>query len=113
MGCSINGNGKGGELIIDGKPCGLIKNHSYGISDIIHFDDPFDKTQKVKLLRLRNPWGKSEWKGAWSAKSEEEKKYKKSLLEYIETLTPDEQFDLDADDGTFLIDYDNWKNNFS
>jgi hypothetical protein len=44
MGCSINGNGKGGELIIDGKPCGLIKNHSYGISDIIHFDDPFDKT---------------------------------------------------------------------
>jgi hypothetical protein len=35
MGCSINGNGKGGELIIDGKPCGLIKNHAYGINDII------------------------------------------------------------------------------
>jgi hypothetical protein len=39
MGCSINGNGKGGELIIDGKPCGLILNHAYGISDIIHFED--------------------------------------------------------------------------
>ena len=46
-------------------------------------------------------------------KSEEEKKYRKTLIEYIETLSPDEKFDLDADDGTFLIDYDNWKNNFT
>jgi hypothetical protein len=26
---------------------------------------------------------------------------------------PDEQYDLDADDGTFLMDYKDWKENFS
>ena len=76
MGCSINGNGKGGELVLDGKPCGLILNHAYGISDIIQFDDPAEKNKTIRILRLRNPWGKSEWKGAWGAKSVEEKKYK-------------------------------------
>ena len=65
MGCSIKGNGKEGELIIDGKPCGLILNHAYGLNDIFEIKDP--KTgDKFKLLRLRNPWGNSEWKGAWS-----------------------------------------------
>jgi hypothetical protein len=65
------------------------------------------------LLRLRNPWGNSEWIGAWGSGSSELKNYRKLLLDYIKTLPPDEQFDLDADDGTFLIHYDDWKGNFS
>jgi len=28
-------------------------------------------------------------------------------------LPPDEQFELDSDDGTFLMHYNDWKNNFS
>ena len=28
-------------------------------------------------------------------------------------MPPDEQFDLDADDGTFLMLYDDWRDNFS
>lgn len=81
MGCSIQGDGKEGEVILDGKPCGLIYNHAYGLNDIIEFKDPFDKGGKsiIKLLRIRNPWGNKEWNGAWSAKSKEETKYKNSI----------------------------------
>jgi len=40
-------------------------------------------------------------------------KYKHLVVAYIETLSPDEQFDLDADDGTFLMSYEDWRDNFS
>jgi len=112
MGCSIKGNGKEGELILDGAPCGLILNHAYGINDI--FEIKCHKSGEMhKLLRLRNPWGNSEWKGAWSGDSEEVKIYRPQLEAYVHSLPPDEQFDLDADDGTFFIPYEDWKDNFS
>ena len=42
MGCSVNGFGKQGELILNGSPCGLVLNHAYGISDVIEFEDSLD-----------------------------------------------------------------------
>ena len=93
MGCSIKGYGKEGELMLEGKPCGLILNHAYSLNDIIEFPDRFDTSKQkrmIKLLRLRNPWGKSEWKNAWSDKSEERKKYKDDINAYIKSLPPDE-----------------------
>ena len=114
MGCSIKGNGKEGQLILDGTPTGLILNHAYGLNDIIELDDPFNEgDEKIRLLRLRNPWGKSEWLGAWSGNSPEMDKYKDVVLEYIKSLPPDEQFDLDADDGTFMMNFNDWRDNFS
>lgn len=73
MGCSIKGEGKTGPQVIDGAPTGLILNHSYGINDVFQLIDPEDASKKtvIKLLRLRNPWGKSEWLGAWSGESPE------------------------------------------
>jgi hypothetical protein len=81
MGCSVKGNGKNGPQILDGEPSGLILNHAYGISDIFELDDIDDKTKtkKQRLMRLRNPWGKSEWLGDWSAESEEIQKYGKAI----------------------------------
>lgn len=35
------------------------------------------------------------------------------INDYIDTLAPDEKFDLGADDGTFFMDYNDWKDNFS
>ena len=80
LGCSIKGNGKEGPLVVDGQPTGLILNHAYGINDVMELDDPYDRTGKTKLrlLRLRNPWGNSEWNGAWSGGSEEMRKYEKT-----------------------------------
>ena len=35
------------------------------------------------------------------------------MLGYVQSLPPDEQFDMDADDGMFFIPYDDWKDNFT
>jgi len=112
MGCSIKGD-TGGPLVLNGKDSGLLKNHAYSLNDILEINDPFNEGQTVRLLRLRNPWGKSEWKGAWSGESKEMQKYRPVIQEYINELPPDEQFDIDADDGIFFIHYDDWKDNFT
>ncbi|XP_044291240.1 calpain-12-like [Varanus komodoensis] len=41
---------------------GLIVNHVYTITDLHKI---LLKDKKVKLLQLRNPWGKMDWKGPW------------------------------------------------
>jgi len=114
LGCSIKGYGKEGQLVIDGAPTGLILNHAYGINDIFELTDPWNVSKKIRLLRLRNPWGHSEWLGAWSGDSTEMKKFGPIIQKtYIDKLPPDEQFELDADDGTFFMIYDDWRDQFS
>ena len=56
----------------------------------MELDDPFNKGETLRLMRIRNPWGKSEWLGAWSDESEEAKKYADIILDYIHSLPPDE-----------------------
>ena len=43
------------------------------------------------------------------------KKYKSQLQDYVNSLPPDEQFDVDqpVNDGSFFIDYNDWKDIFS
>jgi hypothetical protein len=53
----------------------LILNHAYALTDLFTIADPKSR-EEFRMLRLRNPWGKSEWNGAWSADSEEAKKYR-------------------------------------
>ena len=114
MGCSVKGKGtEANHKDAQGKETGLICNHAYGLNDIIEIEDPFNKGHKLKLLRLRNPWGNSEWNGAWGSGSPELKKYEKVLTEYIKSLPPDEQFPLEADDGTFFMEYTEWMGIFS
>jgi hypothetical protein len=93
LGCSIKGYGKTGEALIDGAKCGLIMDHAYAIQDVIFDDKNYkDKVtgEPLKLLRLRNPWGKVEWNGAWSSNSKEMKTYRKELEHYVKTLPLDE-----------------------
>ena len=52
---------------MEGQDRGLTSNHYYTITKVVRF------SQKVDLLRIRNPWGKDEWKGSWSNYSDEMK----------------------------------------
>jgi hypothetical protein len=116
LGCSIKGYGKTGQALIDGEKCGLILDHAYAIQDVIYDEDLKDKEtgQMLKLMRLRNPWGKCEWNGAWGTGSKELTKYRKDLEKYISKLEKDEKFNLDDDDdGIFFMTYEDWRDNFS
>ncbi|XP_075386883.1 calpain-3 isoform X3 [Tenrec ecaudatus] len=42
---------------------GLVKGHAYSVTGL---EETLFKEEKVKLVRLRNPWGQMEWNGSWS-----------------------------------------------
>lgn len=59
---------------------GLVKGHAYSITavEVLHLKGTglfslFNR-DKIHMVRLRNPWGGTEWKGAWSDGSPEWKK---------------------------------------
>ncbi|XP_078786777.1 calpain-5-like [Oryzias latipes] len=55
---------------------GLVKGHVYSVTAlkrirlrhelVVHF-----KTETIPMIRMRNPWGRTEWNGAWSDSSDE------------------------------------------
>ncbi|XP_051909218.1 calpain-3b isoform X2 [Hippocampus zosterae] len=49
---------------------GLVRGHAYSIIALEECDE-VAKDSKMRLIRLRNPWGRVLWKGPWSANSKE------------------------------------------
>ena len=45
---------------------GIISGHGYSLIGVYEF---MHQGQNVRLCRLRNPWGRGEWKGEWSDNS--------------------------------------------
>lgn len=51
--------------------CGLVKGHAYAVTDVrkVRLGTgllAFFKSEKLSMIRMRNPWGQKEWNGAWS-----------------------------------------------
>ncbi|KAI9707902.1 MAG: hypothetical protein M1820_004508 [Bogoriella megaspora] len=71
---------------------GLVFGHAYSIMDAVeHVRDG----KNYRLVKVRNPWGDSEWQGAWADGSEQWDGY------WMETLN--HKF---GDDGTFWMAYE-------
>ena len=73
---------------------GLIKGHTYTL--IGSFLVETEKGQKIKLVKLRNPWGYKEWKGDYSDKSEKWEEIKSKDKAQLKVN--------DKDDGSFFME---------
>ncbi|KAF7688425.1 hypothetical protein HF521_013232 [Silurus meridionalis] len=89
---------------------GLVKGHAYSVTEVKrvrlgHGFLAFFKNETIPLIRMRNPWGKHEWNGAWSDSSEEWKKIGNSERNNLGITV--------ADDGEFWMSFDDWCKNFT
>ncbi|XP_072120767.1 calpain-3-like isoform X1 [Mobula birostris] len=83
-------------------PSGLVKGHAYSVTGV---DEVTHRNQKVKLVRLRNPWGTVEWNGPWSDKAREWSEIDKSQKQRLQHQM--------KDDGEFWMAFDDFKKNYT
>ncbi|KAM8998051.1 calpain-6 isoform 1-T2 [Ara ararauna] len=89
---------------------GLVIGHAYSVTAIrkLRLGERLIfsfKAEKLFMIRLRNPWGKREWSGAWSDSSEEWKKVSSSERKSL-GLTLE-------NDGEFWMTFEDWCKNFT
>nr|XP_023698610.1 calpain-5-like [Paramormyrops kingsleyae] len=92
-------------------PSGLVKGHAYSVTAVRKARlrqgllEAGLKPEKLPMIRLRNPWGKTEWNGPWSDSSEEWRKVGEADREALGITV--------ADDGEFWMQFDDWCTHFS
>lgn len=63
-----------GETVESVLECGLVRGHAYGITAVkkVRLGEKMEKmvktgaTPRLFMVRMRNPWGTTDWTGAWS-----------------------------------------------
>nr|XP_034349267.1 calpain-9-like isoform X1 [Arvicanthis niloticus] len=82
-------------------PFGLIKGHAYTVTglDQVNFHG-----QRLKLIRVRNPWGQVEWNGPWSDSSLEWRSVNLEEQKRLGHTT--------LDDGEFWMAFEDFKTHF-
>uniref|UniRef100_A0A3Q3WNE2 Uncharacterized protein n=1 Tax=Mola mola TaxID=94237 RepID=A0A3Q3WNE2_MOLML len=62
--CSIRpAEGEAVESVLD---CGLVRGHAYGITAVRKVRPQTGGKARLFMVRMRNPWGSTDWTGAWS-----------------------------------------------
>uniref|UniRef100_A0A8C4KPR3 Calpain-3 n=1 Tax=Dromaius novaehollandiae TaxID=8790 RepID=A0A8C4KPR3_DRONO len=82
--------------------CGLVKGHAYSVTAV---EETTFKGEKIRLVRLRNPWGQVEWNGPWSDKSEEW-----NFIDEAEKIRLQHKI---AEDGEFWISFEDFMRHFT
>ena len=84
---------------------GLHSGHAYSLLDTGSISDKkAPKGPKIRLIKLRNPWGYGEWEGAFSDRSDEREEYDEELMKAF-SCKEHEVVDINAQDGTFFMRY--------
>ncbi|XP_005462383.1 calpain-1 catalytic subunit-like [Oreochromis niloticus] len=79
---------------------GLVDGHAYSITEITEVEL---NGSKVRLVRIMNPWGKREWSGKWSDKSDLWNKVRPDVRKKC----------FDRDDGEFWMELEDFFRYFS
>lgn len=82
-------------------PNGLYCGHAYSITNLVKLKI---KGSQIRLLRIRNPWGRGEWKGRWSDKSPDWTSIPEKVQEEIGRAN--------IEDGEFWMSFEDWLENF-
>ncbi|XP_026869541.2 calpain-9 [Electrophorus electricus] len=80
---------------------GLVKGHAYSITGL---EEVNYRGRKVRLIRVRNPWGQVEWNGPWSDKSRE--------WSYIDAADKTRLQQNGTEDGEFWMEFEDFKANY-
>uniref|UniRef100_A0A669ERM5 Calpain-3 n=1 Tax=Oreochromis niloticus TaxID=8128 RepID=A0A669ERM5_ORENI len=84
---------------------GLVKGHAYSVTAVEECRPSQHKESKVRLVRLRNPWGQVEWNGPWSDNSKEWATLSKTEKEKLQHQS--------AEDGEFWMSFEDFKKNYT
>ncbi|XP_062296960.1 calpain-3 isoform X1 [Scomber scombrus] len=84
---------------------GLVKGHAYSVTAVEECKSSQHKETKVRLVRLRNPWGQVEWNGPWSDNSKEWATLSKAEKEKLQHQS--------AEDGEFWMSFEDFKKNYT
>jgi calpain len=117
MGCSIQPNPKEKNKVEADAGNGLHMGHAYSflkIGEIEVTDDTNKGKKTIRLVKLRNPWGRGEWEGSFSDKSSERSKYGAEIEKIFNQGTREvEKMEQNSNDGTFLMPFDDWLKRFT
>lgn len=83
---------------------GLVRGHAYSIIGLAECDE-VAKDTRIRLIRLRNPWGFVLWKGPWSPNSKE--------WSTISTADKDNLKKQTVEASEFWMSFDDFKRNFT
>ena len=95
LSATISGDSYKGNGLVTGKGYSMLKLMSCEMDD----------GTPIKLVQLRNPWGRCEWSGDWSDKSDrwEENPKLRQTLEEEEV----------KNDGRFWMTFEDWEKSFN
>lgn len=99
MGCSINITSSAESEARTST--GLVKGHAYSITGL---EEVQYQGRKVRLIRIRNPWGQVEWNGPWSDNSRE--------WNYVDRAEKTRILQNSTDDGEFWMEFEDFKRHY-
>ncbi|KAM3861055.1 LOW QUALITY PROTEIN: calpain-3b [Diretmus argenteus] len=102
MGCSIDALST--SAMESRTDLGLVRGHAYSITGLQECDE-VKKDTKIRLIRLRNPWGRVLWKGPWRADSKE--------WAMISTADRDNLKKQTVQESEFWMSFDDFKRHFT
>lgn len=92
---------------------GLLMGHAYSFLGLGSIDDANAPGGHVRLVKLRNPWGRGEWEGAYGDRTEERERAE--IQNEIEKnfKVGHEDITINFMDGSFFMPFDAWFSRFT